>query len=464
MRTGVLPATSSEFVGGQAQRRRITTLIEGGARLITVVGPGGIGKTRLAIETLRRDIGTGVSRVSFIDLDACPGVGPAAVAAGLRAVSDRSGGRPHVLLLDTCDRAVTALAPALAEVLDGDPALCVVATARESIGWLDENLVPVPPLESTEALRLLRIRMAFTGLAEEQADDATLARICRHLDHNPLYLRLAAARLRHRPAAAVLQEVSGDAYDRRLYWSDAARVGIEARHRDIGSAIAWSLQHCDAAEVILLQRLSVFAHTADDLGGADLDTIAEVCADRELPATSIGSVLDRLVERSLIAVCLDGSSARWSLAESVRVYARTQLHQRDPYEANLLAARHRRVRLRESAPGSVPAPHRPRRPARGGSAGPESPAIPAAGSWESLSCAEREVARLAADGWSNRAIADVRRSSVRTVDAQLAAVRQKLQIGSRAEIAGYVPGRTAEPARREIRERSGHRRHRLVPR
>lgn len=440
--SGVLPATSSEFVGRQAQRRRIATLIEHGARLITVVGPGGIGKTRLAIEALRRDIGAPTHRLCFSDLDA-----PGAVA-GTRASATRSGAEPKILLLDTCDRVLDTLAPVLAEALDGDPALTVVATAREPIGWIDESLVPVPPLEPEDALRLLRIRMAFAGRrGDATGDEGTLAQICRHLDHNPLYLRLAAARLRHHPPATVLAEVCGDAYDRRLRWTDGARVGVELRHRDIGASIAWSAVHCDGTEMLLLQRLSVFPPNFTGDGGVGYDVIVEVCADQELPAASIGPLLDRLVERSLVGVRLDGASARWSLTECVRVYARAQLHRRDRYDVNRLAARYRRMRLRQRPEGELREPHRHRCPACTGSVAPAARTAPDPGHWDILSRAEREVARLAAAGWSNSAIAAGRRCSVRTVDAQLATVRQKLRIGSRSEIAGYLPA-TSHDVRR----------------
>lgn len=448
-RIGVLPATSSEFVGRLAQRERITALIARGARLITLTGPGGIGKTRLAIETLRRDVDLPTRWLALAELDAETAI------AELREFAPRPDGAPHVLVLDSCDRLVTALATELADLLEADPALTVVATSREPIGWIDEQLVPVPSLDPAQALRLLRIRMELTGrtAGDGDEDDDILRRICAHMSHNPFGLRLAAIRLRHHPPAIVLHEVSGDAYDRRLQWSDSARVGVEARHRDIGANIAWSTSRCTPAESILLQRLSVFPGGSAG-GGADREAIEAICADEALPAASIESTLDRLVERSLVIVRLTGTSARWYLTECVRLVARAELHRRDPVEANRLAARHLQLRRLEvrRAEGSA-LPQQPCVVTAQPPVGAVAAARPEPDRWGSLSRAEREVAVLAAAGWPNSAIAVRRRSSVRTVDAQVAMVRQKLQITSRAEIARHLPAEARERMRSEASAR-----------
>ncbi|MFF0457891.1 AAA family ATPase [Nocardia africana] len=447
-RIGVLPATSSEFVGRRAQRERITALIARGARLITLTGPGGIGKTRLAIETLRRDVDLPTRWLALAELDADTAI------AELRDLTPRPDGAPHVLVLDSCDRLVSALAPELADLLEADPALTVVATSREPIGWIDEQLVPVPSLDPAQALRLLRIRMELTGRAAgaDDEDDDILRRICAHMSHNPFGLRLAAIRLRHHPPAIVLHEVSGDAYDRRLQWSDSARVGVEARHRDIGANIAWSTSRCTPAESLLLQRMSVFPGGSAG-GGADREAIVAICADDALPEASIESTLDRLVERSLVIVRLTGTSARWYLTECVRLVARAELHRRDPVEANRLAARHLQLRRLEVRRAEGAVPLQPcvatAQPPAGAVAAPR----PESDRWESLSRAEREVAVLAAAGWPNSAIAVRRHSSVRTVDAQVAMVRQKLQITSRGEIARHLPAEARERMRGEARAR-----------
>ncbi|WP_063001801.1 LuxR C-terminal-related transcriptional regulator [Nocardia mikamii] len=446
-RLGVLPATSSEFVGRSAQRERIAALIARGARLITLTGPGGIGKTRLAIEALRRDVDLPTRWLALAELDAETAI------AELRDLAARPDGTPHVLVLDSCDRLVTALAIELADLLEADPALTVVATSREPIGWIDEQLVPVPSLDPAQALRLLRIRMELTGRTADGDDEDILRRICAHMSHNPFGLRLAAIRLRHNPPTIVLHEVSGDAYDRRLQWSDSARVGVEARHRDIGANIAWSTSRCTPTESLLLQRLSVFPGGSAG-GGADREAIVAICADDALPAASIESALDRLVERSLVIVRLTATSARWYLTECVRLVARAELHRRDPLEANRLAARHlqlRRLEVRRAEGSALP-----QQPCVATAQAPVAAVAaprPESDRWESLSRAEREVAVLAAAGWPNSAIAVRRHSSVRTVDAQVAMVRQKLQITSRGQIARHLPAEARERMRSEARTR-----------
>ncbi len=151
--------------------------------------------------------------------------------------------------------------------------------------------------------------------------------------------------------------------------------------------------------------------------------------------------------RSLVSVRLTGTSARWFLTECVRIFAHTELARRAPTEANRLAARYRSMRHQSSrgADGSA-ARQRGCRTVPAPSA--RTPQSPESDLWQTLSRAEREVAVLAAAGWPNSAIAGHRHSSVRTVDAQVAMVRQKLRITSRADIARHLPSEAADRMRR----------------
>ncbi|MFD8249250.1 ATP-binding protein [Nocardia sp. NPDC059691] len=367
-RGDVLPASTSEFVGRETELDRLGTLLDGGARLITLVGPGGIGKTRLAAEALRRGVrvrGRPVywARLAGLEADStataqdvmqsavCADAGsPPARDALVRTFTsgDRRTERA-VLVLDNCEHLLGAVAAMIAELLEGTPGLTILATSREPIGWADEYILPVPPLSPRQSLELFRQRAELIGRAipDEREATAVAARICRRVDHNPLFIRLAAARLRHQPPIMVLHELTGDADDKRLHWTHGARAGAERRHRGVYDVIAWSFALCGPSEQLLLERLSVFAagYETDDeslRGGIDLDAAIAVCADDDLPAGEIEHLLERLTEQSLLSAHLTATTVSWYLVGSVRVFARERLCRRGRAELDRLAGRHRR--------------------------------------------------------------------------------------------------------------------------
>ncbi|MGW5388110.1 ATP-binding protein [Nocardia sp. NPDC003963] len=366
---GAAPAPpATEFFGRMRELARLHDLLHSGtARLITLVGQGGIGKTRLAAEAMRRmsradpgrpvywarlaelerDCGDSaenvlrsVVRTDISDPDALDvGVGPRAGALADHAI----------LVLDNCEHVLAAAGRAVIDLLAGTPGLTVLATSREPIGWADEYILAVPPLSSFESLQLFRQRAELTGcpVAEDPAQLAVVRRICRRVEHNPLFIRLAAARLRHQPPAMVLAELTGDAADQRMQWSQSARSGTERRHRGVYDVIAWSFDLCAADEQLLLQRMSVFAAgyetdgVAPQRNGVELAAVVAVCADDVLPADLVAPLLERLVERSLVSTFRTETSVRWYLVESVRLFAGDR-SRREPAEASRTAARHRR--------------------------------------------------------------------------------------------------------------------------
>ncbi|MET9286822.1 ATP-binding protein [Nocardia beijingensis] len=367
-RGDVLPASTSEFIGRETELDRLSALLDGGARLITLVGPGGIGKTRLAAEALRRGVRARGRPVYWARLAGSEADGTAtaqdvmqsAVRADLGSPptrsalvrtftsADRSAERA-ILVLDSCEHLLGAVAAMIDELLEATPGLTVLATSREPIGWADEYILPVPPLSPRQSLELFRQRAELVGRAipDEREATAVAARICRRVDHNPLFIRLAAARLRHQPPIMVLHELTGDADDKRLHWTHGARAGAERRHRGVYDVIAWSFALCGASEQLLLERLSVFAagYETDDeslRGGIELDAAIAVCADDDLPAGAIEHLLERLTERSLVSVHLTATTVSWYLVGSVRVFARERLSRRGRAELDRLAARHRR--------------------------------------------------------------------------------------------------------------------------
>ncbi|MEU4314112.1 AAA family ATPase [Nocardia sp. NPDC024068] len=366
---GAAPAApSAEFFGRDRELVRLQDLLRSGrARLVTLVGPGGIGKTRLAAEALRRaqrdDPGRPVywARLAELERD-CDGSpecvlrsvvrtdisDPSApdVAAGASAavVADRA-----ILVLDNCEHVLASVSRVVIDLLATTAGLTILATSREPIGWADEYILTVPPLSPFESLELFRQRAELIGrpVPDEPAQLAVVRRICRRVEHSPLLIRLAAARLRHRPPAMLLAELTGDADDQRMRWSHGDRSGTERRHRGVFDVIAWSFDLCETEEQLLLQRLSVFAAGYETDGvepqrnGVELAAVVAVCADERLPERRVIALLERLAERSLVSTFRSATTVRWYLVESVRLFAADRLRA-DAAEASRLAGRHRR--------------------------------------------------------------------------------------------------------------------------
>ncbi|MFQ6328598.1 AAA family ATPase [Nocardia sp. CWNU-33] len=387
-RVGGLPAATANFVGRDRELETISTLLLSSARLITLTGPGGIGKTRLAAEAVRRyhkarsvpvywarlaRLVKGCDRAAVeeevakavLDVD-FSGRSVFDALVETFAVADAAGrDRQIVLVLDNCEHVVVGAGELIAELLEAVPGLSVVATSREAIGWIDERLVEVPPLTREQALALFRQRAEQAGhpIAERE-QITTVESICRHVHNHPLYIQLAAARMRLQPLASILDELSGRAADGRMRWSPGPRFGVDPRHRAVGDVIAWSYELCTDTERLLLDRMSVFAagydpNPQDNIGdrvldvGADLEAIQAVCADD--PGTDavvrvmideVEGLLERLVDQSLVSVHMTATTVRYSLLESIRVFAQQRLIERSTGEMNdepaRLAARHRR--------------------------------------------------------------------------------------------------------------------------
>ncbi|WP_040811575.1 ATP-binding protein [Nocardia concava] len=369
-----MPTGSAVFVGRARELERIAELLAGPARLVTLVGAGGIGKTCLALRAtgrLREADGPPVHWVRLARLpkdtnsDAVLDEIAAAVLDGdfsgrtaRRALIDELARTPRcVLVLDNCEHVLDGVGEVIADLLAAVPGLAVLATSRTPIGWVDEHIVTIPPLSNQQALELFRRRAELAGHPIADSDTELVAEICWHLHNFPLYIRLAAARLRYQSPPMILHDLGGDA-DRRLRWSPGFRVGADDRHRDINAVIGWSYELCEPKERLLFARLSVFAVGYDvnpedaepdrlavpDIG-ADLTAIEEICADPGpdgLAREEIAQLLEQLVDHSMVSIRVGIETARYALLESFQLFARERLRENGSGEPARMATAHRR--------------------------------------------------------------------------------------------------------------------------
>lgn len=335
-----LPEAATSFVGRQRALHELANSLDR-SRLLTLSGPGGAGKSRLAVELGRRAAATGrfpdgVWWVELAGVKDGEGVGSTTAAAlGLalpggttstQAVAEQLAARASLLVLDNCEHLLDATGELVTEVLARCPRVTVAATSREPLGVTAEVVYRVPSLEVPLAestpgvaeLRNLEAVQLFLERARQTAprfrlgpDNAeAVAQICHRLDGMPLALELAAARLAH---LSVVDLANGLSDSLALL----ARRGGSAldRQQTLAATLDWSHDLLEAEEQVVFRRLAVFA------GGFDLDAATHVC-DSQRPTIE---TLSRLVDKSLVEADTYGSPARYRLLEVVRQYADQQL-------------------------------------------------------------------------------------------------------------------------------------------
>ncbi|GAA4081806.1 BTAD domain-containing putative transcriptional regulator [Actinomadura miaoliensis] len=346
-----LPAQLTSFVGREEESRQVGKLLRE-SRLVTLIGPGGAGKTRLACEAAAPLVDTTADGVWFVPLasvsDAAD-VGPAVLAAlgladpvrpshetrsparALDRLADALTTWDTVLVLDNCEHLVDAVAALADRVLAAAPDARILATSREPLGIIGESLCPVPSLplpppdaDAQEAMRHASVRLLADRAAAVRpgftVDDTTAApvvAICRALDGIPLAIELAAARMRALTPAQVADRLG----DRFRLLTAGSRAALP-RHRTLRAVVDWSWDLLDDDERAVLRRLSVFA------GGAVPEAAVRVCASpggTDGPAAAdVLDVIASLVEKSLVMA--DGAAqVRYRLLETVRVYAAERL-------------------------------------------------------------------------------------------------------------------------------------------
>ncbi|WP_411194667.1 protein kinase domain-containing protein [Rhodococcus jostii] len=336
---GDLPLELTSFVGRRTQLTDVKNLLTG-ARLVTLTGIGGVGKTRLALQAaskVQRDFSDGVRLVELGDLrDPALLADVVAAAVGLRNRTDRRtpevlaeflATRTLLLMLDNCEQVVEAAAELAETLLRTCPDLSILATSRETLGIGGEAVLPVTPLDfpdptseptprelaHSDAVTLFTERAAAVVRGFELTEDNRLdvARICARLDGLPLAIELAAARLRSMSTAQILQRL-----DDRFGLLTRGSRGAPTRQQTLRWCIGWSYDLCTPAEQQLWARLSVFA------GGFELDAAEQVCGGPDLL-----DALSALVDKSILNREESGGAIRLRMLESVQDYGRDALEE-----------------------------------------------------------------------------------------------------------------------------------------
>jgi predicted ATPase/class 3 adenylate cyclase len=307
-----LPRPASSFVGRERELAEVRARIEGGDRLVTLTGPGGSGKTRVAIEAASSLVDSFKAGVFWVGLASLRdhGLVMETISRTLGArnsLAEHIGERELLLVVDNFEQVVDA-APELASLLSSCPRLTLLVTSRALLRVRGEVDYPVPPLAESEAVDLFCARAQLEPTAD-------IAELCRRLDSLPLAVELAAARTRALSPPQILERLA-----QRL---DLLQGGRDAdpRQQTLRATIEWSYDLLTESERRLFRRLSVFA------GGSTL-AAAEVVCDAELDP------LQSLVDKSLVRF----SDARYWLLETIREYASEQL---DPADLDALRRRHR---------------------------------------------------------------------------------------------------------------------------
>ncbi|MFE2866616.1 BTAD domain-containing putative transcriptional regulator [Embleya sp. NPDC059259] len=379
---GNLPARLTTFVGREDEVVRVDRLL-GESRLVTVVGPGGAGKTRLSTEAGARiaAAGEGVDGgVWFVEL--APVLDPldlpqaVLTALGRREVglldtyvpgSGRDiverivevlAGRPSVLILDNCEHLIAAAAAFAGRLLARTPTLRILATSREPLGIDGEMLCPLGPLalppvgiDAAQGMRYASVRLfadraraVRPGLAIDADVIGAVAEICRRLDGQPLAIELAAARTRSLTPTQIAVRLD----DRFRLLTGGSRTALP-RHQTLRAVVEWSWDLLEKRERVALRRLSVFA------GGTTLEAAEAVLPGTDFAAADVLDLLAGLVDKSLVEV-IGTTETRYRLLETIQAYAGERLV--DAGEAEETGTRHARwfTRFAEEADARLRGP------------------------------------------------------------------------------------------------------------
>ncbi|NYG59834.1 putative ATPase/DNA-binding CsgD family transcriptional regulator [Nocardioides daedukensis] len=339
--TPTLPHFSTTFIGRRPEIARLRGLL-GEHRLVTITGPGGMGKTRLATHTaqeVRRAFSDGVRFVELASLRS-PELIAQTVLEGLNlagrdqqgataeaALIDHLGDRRMLLVLDNCEHLVDAVAGLVHTLLQATTGLAIIVTSREVLALPEEFVLPLgslpmpdtdapghDPLDSATALFESRADAVLSGFRIDDSNREAVRRVCERLDGLPLAIELACARL---PVLSVSE--LADRLDHRLDLLTTGNRAAPSRHQSLIATLDWSHDHCTAEQQLLWSRASVFA------GGFDLAMAEEICANDELTSPRILDAIMALVSKSILLREEHESSVRFRMLETIREYGQSHL-------------------------------------------------------------------------------------------------------------------------------------------
>ena len=344
---GNLPAAPGALVGRRAELEAVASLLQA-CRVVTVVGAGGVGKTRLAIEAARSRLGgyrdgvwlvelapigedTGVAGAVGATLGVAPGTGSGDTGGILERLGEFLSHREALLVLDNCEHVIAGAAQAVHYLLARCPELQILATSREGLAVAGESQWPLPPLAIDEATELFlkRARAVAPGFPADGTVMATVREICARLDGMPLAIELAAARVRALAPGDVLARLSD-----RFRLLTAGSRSAPPRHQTLRAVVDWSYDLLFEEERRVFERMGVFA------GDCTLPAAEQVCAGDTIRRDDVADLLARLVDRSLVIATQTGEGVRFGVLQTLAEYGRERLAARGDLAA--VCARHAR--------------------------------------------------------------------------------------------------------------------------
>jgi predicted ATPase len=367
-----LPAQLSAFIGREREVAEVRALVTS-ARLVTLTGAGGCGKTRLALQVaveLLDGSGDGVwlaELAAVTDEDAVPAairdalrlaVNPGRPA--LEALLDALAPQDVLIVVDNCEHLIGGCAKTAEAIMRRCPKVHLLATSREPLGIGGESIYRVPSLSlpgpgeagppapgSSDAVALFADRARANGVAlsvDEQAGPVVVS-VCRRLDGMPLAIELAAARLR----SMSLSELHGRLDQRFRLLTGGSRTALE-RQQTLRATVGWSYSLLTGGEQVLLARLSAFA------GGFGLDAAEAVCGSGDLDVLEVAGLLGSLVDKSLVVAEPAGEGFRYRLLETIRLFAAERLVEAGDGEAAAAAHYAHFLAVAEAAAGYLTGP------------------------------------------------------------------------------------------------------------